>query len=170
MEEEQYGNAVLSRYPIQLSKAAKLPNSVGTKGKEPRGALWVSIKTQDTYLHLFNTHLGLDKKERKLQVNALLGEEWINDPKCQSPVILCGDFNTWSCSSVYRKIRCSLNDVQILKVNHKPKATWFSLFPFSRIDHIFVSPGIEVLDVIVPNTKLNRQASDHLPLIVDLKI
>jgi hypothetical protein len=42
--------------------------------------------------------------------------------------------------------------------------------PFSRIDHFFVSSDIEVTSIEVPATELDRIASDHLPLIVDLKV
>jgi endonuclease/exonuclease/phosphatase family metal-dependent hydrolase len=39
-----------------------------------------------------------------------------------------------------------------------------------RIDHVFVSKGIEVLDVRVPDWPLARAASDHLPLVVDIRL
>ena len=170
IEEEQYGNAILSRYPMQLIKAEKLPNISGKGKNESRGALWVSIKIQDIAVQLFNTHLSLFRNERILQMDTLLSDGWLKNQKCLGPAVVCGDFNAWTCSSAYHKIRRVLNDVQILKSSHRLKATWHSLFPFSRIDHIFVSLGIEVQEVLVPNTKLTRQASDHLPLIAELKI
>jgi endonuclease/exonuclease/phosphatase family metal-dependent hydrolase len=37
-----------------------------------------------------------------------------------------------------------------------------------RIDHVFVSRSIEVLDVHAPDGALARIASDHLPLVVDI--
>lgn len=169
IEEEQYGNAILSRYPMHLNKAEKLPNVSRLKENESRGALWVTLKVKDIHVQVINTHLGLKRKEKELQVDSLLGEEWLNNLSCQGAVILCGDFNAWPCSSACRKIRRIFDDVQFKKNNHKPKATWFSLFPFSRIDHIFVSSNIEVMDVKVPNTQLIRRASDHLPLMADLQ-
>ncbi len=36
--------------------------------------------------------------------------------------------------------------------------------------HIFVDPGIDVIDVKVPNTELERVASDHLPLLADIRL
>src|SRR5690606_27238808 len=41
IEEEQFGNAVLSRFPMDLIKADSLPSLKGWRG-EDRGALWVS--------------------------------------------------------------------------------------------------------------------------------
>ena len=39
-----------------------------------------------------------------------------------------------------------------------------------RIDHLFVSPGIEVHDVTAPFSPLTRVASDHLPLVMDFEL
>ena len=39
----------------------------------------------------------------------------------------------------------------------------------SRIDHVFVDPGLTVVDIEVPSTEYLRLASDHLPLIVELQ-
>ncbi len=35
---------------------------------------------------------------------------------------------------------------------------------------MFVSPGIEVVDLHAPNGPLTRAASDHLPLVFDFKV
>ena len=39
-----------------------------------------------------------------------------------------------------------------------------------RIDHHFVSPGVEVQDVFAPFDPLSRVASDHLPLVMDFEL
>ena len=51
---------------------------------------------------------------------------------------------------------------------HRPLNTFTTLLPFTRIDHIFVSPHFEVYEARVPQNAVTRVASDHLPLIVDL--
>ena len=51
-----------------------------------------------------------------------------------------------------------------------PKKTLFGRFPFARIDHVFIDSSIEVIGIEVPNTELTRIASDHLPLIVEIRI
>ncbi|NIQ00827.1 MAG: EEP domain-containing protein, partial [Nitrospinaceae bacterium] len=43
VEEELYGDAILSRYPMHLVRAGRLPSSSGITPMEPRGALWTSI-------------------------------------------------------------------------------------------------------------------------------
>ncbi len=170
MAEEKYGNAILSHHPIRLIRAAELPRPPKAPGLEPRGALWVSIEIKGVPYQLINTHLGLSRYERLLQCNALLGENWLGHSDCQGPIILCGDFNASPKSRVCRKLTVPLQDAQDSLPNHRPKPTWFGRLPINRIDHIFVDPSIEVHAVDVPRTVLTRNASDHLPLIVDIRL
>lgn len=170
VEEELYGDAILTRFPMRLVRAGELPNVNGKRKREPRGALWTALDLGPTEVHVLNTHLGLSAKERGLQVDALLGEEWLGRPGLVSPMILCGDFNALPATSVCRRLRGRLDDAQIKLDGHRPRSTWFGRYPFGRIDHVFVSDGIEVLGVEVPRTHLTRVASDHLPLIVDLRV
>jgi endonuclease/exonuclease/phosphatase family metal-dependent hydrolase len=51
---------------------------------------------------------------------------------------------------------------------HKPAKTWFAGYPIRRIDHIFVTPEFCVSSIQVSHTALDRLASDHLPIIIDL--
>jgi endonuclease/exonuclease/phosphatase family metal-dependent hydrolase len=169
VEEENYGNAVLSRFPVELVRAAPLPG-LGHRKAEPRGALWVSIKIGNTRLQVLNTHLSFYAAECRHQAAALLNSDWLGHPDCRDPVILCGDFNALPNSTAWKTISRRLGDAQKLLEKHRPLATWFSHYPIGRIDHIFISPGIKVLAIDVPRTYLNRVASDHLPLIADLKL
>ncbi len=170
LEEERYGDAILTHLPMRLVKAGGLPGLPGKLYLEPRGALWVAIDAQGTEIQVINTHLGLLPRERKLQVEALLGPEWLAHPDCRGPVIVCGDFNALPASKVCRRLRKRLNDAQIELERHRPKGTFFGRFPVGRIDHVFVDTGFEVTDIEVPNSELARVASDHLPLIVEVKL
>ncbi len=170
IEGGKYGNAILSRYPIECIAAKKLPSLANRYYYEPRGALWVNIKINNFSLNVINTHLGLHHLEANKQAKALLSEEWLNHPDCSGPVILCGDFNSPPNSTCWKILNEKLQDAQLRLEQRRRKYTWFSQFPIRSIDHIFVSPNIEVLNVEVPRTNLDQQASDHLPLIIDFKI
>jgi endonuclease/exonuclease/phosphatase family metal-dependent hydrolase len=170
IEEEYYGNAVLSRYPMELIRAGQLAKVVGTSRAEPRGAIWTVINVAGIKINFFNTHLGLFPRERIQQVKTLFCNEWIGHPACQGPVILCGDFNALPSSKLCRNVKEVLRDAQRGLENYIPQATWFGHYPIGRIDHVFVSPGIEVTHVEVSRTDLDKISSDHLPLIVDIKI
>ncbi len=169
-EDEQYGNAILSRYPMSIIKMAALPASPIRKDPEPRGALWVSVELNGLRVQLINTHLSIWPKERAAQAKALTGPEWLSHPDCKGPVILCGDFNAQPRSISYRRLCAVLADCQKMLLNHRPRRTWLGRYPLTRIDHILLSSQWEVTDIEVPRTSLTRVASDHLPLVVDLKI
>ncbi len=170
MEKGRYGNAILTRYPMRLIRAGKLPGLSGKAHLEPRGAIWVALEVDGIEIQFITTHLGLWAKERRLQAEALLGSDWLSHADCSGPVILCGDFNALPFSSVCRRFRDRLNDAQLNFRNHRPKSTLFTRYPLARIDHVFLDFGIKVAGIEVPNTDITRVASDHLPLIVDVLI
>ncbi len=178
MEQGSYGNAIFSRYPMQCIQAKSLPGSeikvkknrygIWNPVKEPRGALWVSVQIPGKEsVQVITTHLGLTAQERGCQVDTLLSDEWIAAAAKKGPVIFCADMNAIPLSRVYRKMRSKLLDAQHMN-GFKRKATFPSCWPVLRIDHIFLSHEWKVLDVQVPS--LHRQASDHLPVVVDCEL
>ncbi len=169
-EEEEYGDAILTPLPCRLIKNGSLPTPPLRPDLETRGAIWVEIEVQGEKLQLINTHLGLTLNERRLQITALLGNEWSGNEQCRSCFVLCGDFNTLPYSPLYRRLVDRLHDVQGKNLIDTPRNTWFGRFPIGRIDYIFTSADIKVLSSRVPRTKLTCMASDHLPLIADIEL
>jgi endonuclease/exonuclease/phosphatase family metal-dependent hydrolase len=165
---ELYGHALLSRFPIEVVRSAHLKSS-GT-GREPRGALWARIEVGGLRLHLINTHFGLGRFESTAQAMDILGKEWIGGIPLNQPLIVCGDFNMLPDSLPYRALTARLHDVQRRVEKFRPLKTFAAIYPFSRIDHIFVSPHFAVNKIEVPRNHLTRVASDHLPLIVDVTL
>lgn len=171
VEEEQYGDAILSRLPVQLVRAGLLPYRPAWLVNEPRGALWVSVDVGGGQrVQVLNTHLGLWRRERRLQAEALLGDDWLGNPAWEGPSILCGDLNSGPRSFVYKSIKARLRDVREAHIGDMPRGTFSGRFPLHRIDHVFTSPHFEVLNIRVPKTSLARTASDHLPLVVELSV
>jgi endonuclease/exonuclease/phosphatase family metal-dependent hydrolase len=168
--EELYGDAILSTLPLQQMKAAALPRPRRWPGLEPRGALWSSIDMGGAKLQVVNTHLGLLARERHMQVEALLGSEWLGRPDCGGPVILLGDFNAGPLSRTYRSLASSLREAQRVLQPARRQATFPTRAPFLCIDHVFVNERIDVLAASAIRTPLARVASDHLPLVVDFQI
>jgi endonuclease/exonuclease/phosphatase family metal-dependent hydrolase len=170
IQEELYGDALLSRYPMRLVRSGDLPGPPNRPRLETRGALWVEIDVDGHKVQILNTHIGVRPVEQRYQIEALLGSQWLSHPECRGPVILCGDFNANPNHKTCRRITQILNDAQDKLDNHTPQRTWFGRLPVGRIDHIFVAKEIEVQACLVPRTTLTRIGSDHLPLIVDLLI
>lgn len=169
--EEQYGDAILSRWPARLKKAEALPGFHGIPGFEPRGALWAEISVRGASLQVINTHLGLLRAERRKQIEALLGPEWLGHPDLADPVVFAGDLNTTPGARSYRLLAERLTDAQrALGGAAHNAATFPSRFPTLAIDHIFVSASVKVMRAEAVRTPLARVASDHLPLLADLCI
>ena len=169
VEEGGYGNAILSRGPLRLIKAGALPSEPVHPFFERRGALWVEVELNGRTFQILATHFGLDRKERLRQAEAITGPEWLGHPDCRPPVVLCGDFNARPRSPAYRRRSRQLRDAQRGLKGTRPRGTWPVQFPLLRIDHLFVSPDLEVRGISVPRTPLTRVASDHLPLVVTLE-
>lgn len=170
VEEELYGDAILTSRPERLVHKGPLPVVTGVPGNEPRGALWLAVDFDGVEVNILNTHLGLIPREQRLQAKALLGKEWLGDPRCVDPVILVGDFNATSVTRPYAALTTRLADAQRQPGLGRTVPTFPATFPVLRIDHVFVSPSIRVRKVQAPLFPLARVASDHLPLVVDFDI
>jgi endonuclease/exonuclease/phosphatase family metal-dependent hydrolase len=172
VEEERYGDAILTSYPEKLVKTGPLPGHPHPRmaALEPRGALWVEVEIEGRPVQIINTHLGLVPREQQVQAAYLAGPGWLDSPKCKWPMILLGDFNATGTSVVYRTLTAKLQPARRLARKKSPTFTFPSPLPVLRIDHLFVSPGVKVLDVFAPFDPLTRVASDHLPLVMDFEI
>ncbi|MBI1196935.1 MAG: EEP domain-containing protein [Phenylobacterium sp.] len=170
VEEERYGDAILTSLPERLVKAGPLPGYPRVPGLEPRGALWVEVGVGGRPLQVINTHLGLVPREQQIQAAHLAGAAWLENDALTWPAILLGDFNATAGSVVYRTLCAPLKPARKLAPRREPDATFPSALPVLRIDHLFVSPGVEVNAVFAPLDPLTRVASDHLPLVMDFEL
>ena len=170
LEEEKYGDAILSHLPLKLVKAGALPGLTDKPKLEPRGAIWAKVELHGQQINIINTHLGLQPRERLAQIDALLAADWLGHPDCSGPVIFCGDLNAQPGSEVCRRLGQKLTDAQTLLEGHRPRGTFPSRFAAIRIDHIYVSDDVEVTAVEIPGSQQAKMASDHLPLLIALAI
>jgi endonuclease/exonuclease/phosphatase family metal-dependent hydrolase len=177
VEEERYGDAILTALPFRLVKAGPLPGLPPHRDRrhhrlrEPRGALWVAVEADGAELQVVNTHLGLLARERAMQVEALLGGDWLGHALPHGPpVALLGDFNAVPRSRAYGRLAGRLRDAQRALPGHRPLPTFPARWPCLRIDHVFLGHGLEIRRVEVRRGPLERVASDHLPLVVELGI
>lgn len=159
----QYGNAVLSRFPAQLVRHERLPHLAGT---EPRSAMWVRIDHPEFEAHIINTHLSFRRRDRPRQIDDLLGHEWLGHEDISGRIVLCGDLNCTPRDRGYRRLAAALRDPQ----DDGPRATWPTLRPLWRLDHILVPPSIGATGTRVVRTRAARVASDHYPVVADLSL
>lgn len=168
--EELYGDAILTELPSRLVRAGPLPGFKGWRVLEPRGALWAELEVGGVRLQIVNTHLGIVPRESAVQMEWLLGPEWLGHPDCSDPLILAGDLNAVPGTRTYRRISRRLRDAQVHQKVRSTRPTFPARMPVLRIDHVFVSPSIEVSKAQVVRSALTRVASDHLPVLVEFTV
>jgi endonuclease/exonuclease/phosphatase family metal-dependent hydrolase len=155
----EYGNALLSRYPladcrrVTLPKPARLP-------VETRCLMQCRIQWPKGEVQVWNTHLGLLAAERRTQVQLVLQHLSENG---HAPLILCGDFN----ARPRAKELLGLFE-HLTRVNSQ--RTFPGFLPVVHLDHVFHTPQLQVVSCFVPKSPLAKRASDHLPIVVDLDL
>jgi endonuclease/exonuclease/phosphatase family metal-dependent hydrolase len=165
-----YGHAILSRLPFRLMRGALLPQGPAGPRRERRGAAWLALE-DDVEVHLLATHLGLSRRERHAQLDALLGPEWLGDPRCGPSRVLLGDLNFVPGSAEHQRVAAVLLDALRQVVPERGHlATFPSLRPLVRLDHVFVSPDLAVRRTEIVRGPGLRRVSDHLPVVVDLEL
>jgi len=146
----KYGNAIISAYPIIEHQNIRLYSSP----LEKRAILKAKISIDGDIYHILNTHLGLNREERRRQIEEINGiVENLN-----GNVILMGDFNEQVYIPGGESISDKLVDTAIVKQKeHLNTYALYSDLPNARIDRIYVSRHIEVVDHFVMPSK----TSDH---------
>ena len=159
-----YGNLVLSRYPIREHDQRDL----SWKTCEPRNSQRVAVDLgQQRVLQVFNAHLGTALLERRHQAPRLA--EWIHDPRIPGPKIVLGDFNEWGRGLVDDVLARRLESVNLFP-HLKRRRTYPGVFPVLHLDHIYFEGDVEIRRVELPRTRLSLVASDHLPLVADIRL
>jgi endonuclease/exonuclease/phosphatase family metal-dependent hydrolase len=160
-----YGNCILSRLPVASTRSYDL----SVRGREPRGCLRADVRLGAAGFHLFSCHLGLDRRERRRQAAMLLSADILRDTALHHPLVVLGDFNAWSSrSAVPRWLRRQLTDCSLGQ--RGAGATFPSSFPLLRLDRVYVDRSFHVVASRVVDTRQARAASDHLPLLVELRL
>jgi endonuclease/exonuclease/phosphatase family metal-dependent hydrolase len=114
VEEERYGDAILTCFPERLVKSGPLPGHPRLPSLEPRGAIWIEVEIDGRRLQVINTHLGLIPREQRSQAAHLADKAWLDNEHCAWPTILLGDFNATASSLVYRTLTAKLQPARRL--------------------------------------------------------
>ena len=156
----QYGNALLSRYPILDFHVVDLSTDSLLEG---RSVLLSRVDFRDDTLTIMGTHLGLSPEERWEQVLGIL-EVLPED----NSVLLAGDFNFESSSEAYSLLTKSLRD-GIAESTVEPRPTFPANNPDRRIDYIFIGESIEVEKRGEFQHPEISTASDHQPQVLHFR-
>jgi endonuclease/exonuclease/phosphatase family metal-dependent hydrolase len=158
-----FGNVVLSRHPIRHHAQYDL----SWKTCEPRCCQRVDIAVANDTLHLYNVHLGTALLERRYQAGRL--GTIVQDHRVGRPKIVLGDFNEWMKGLATQTLSAKLQSID-LRAHLRRRRTYPGVFPVVHLDHIYYEGTVEVVKLELPRTRLSLMASDHLPLVADLRI
>jgi endonuclease/exonuclease/phosphatase family metal-dependent hydrolase len=151
----QYGNALLSRFPITRVRL----HDISLGAFEPRGIIDADIRVGDRTVRVLATHFGLWPMERNRQALRLL-EILPENPA--RPLIVMGDMNCWVPGSpVLRRLQERLG---------KPAASrsYPAPLPLLSLDRIWIQIAGYRLAVEAPRSRLAWIASDHLPMVATI--
>jgi len=158
-----FGNVVLSRLPVRQHAQHDLT----WKTCEPRNVQRVDIEMGSHVLHLYNVHMGTALLERRHQAARVA--TLVHDKRVSGPKIVLGDFNEWARGLATDILAQRLHSIDLRKHLRRVR-TYPGFFPILHLDHIYYEGHVEVLKVTLPRDRLSLMASDHLPLVADLKI
>ncbi len=148
----QHTMGVLSRVPSTEVSWHSLPGRV-----RGRGALVVRFGDCDDSLELVLVHLALGTRSRMEQI------DYLGDVvRGYRHVILMGDLNCEPQSKEMDLLRKTTD----LRLPVWGQATYPSWKPKRHLDHILISPSIQVEKVQV----LNYPLSDHLPIAIEVSL
>ena len=158
-----FGNAVLSRFPIRHH----VQYDLSWKTCEPRCCQRVDLAFDDDTLHLYNVHLGTAILERRNQAERL--SAIVHDRRTVAPKLVLGDFNEWMRGLATALLSERLQSID-LRRHLQRRRTYPGFFPILHLDHIYYEGQVEVLKLELPRTRKSMMASDHLPLVAELRI
>lgn len=149
--DRQFGNAVLSRWPIVEDAKLVLPHP-SRYARTQRTATAATIRVGATDIRVYSTHLGtpldISASARRNQLRAI-----VKDAARYERVVIGGDLNSETVGQVARESGYAW------PTEHGPKTT-----SWGRWDHIFLK-GLRSPETLSAGTVLDARAtSDHVPV------
>ena len=159
-----FGNVVLSRFPIVHHSHYDL----SWRTCEPRACQRADLDLgEGRTLHVYNVHLGTAVLERRYQAPRLAS--FVHDHRVTGPKIILGDFNEWM-RGLATKTLSSLFDSVDIHAHLQRRRTYPGIFPLLHLDHIYYEGHVEIRGVELPRTRKALMASDHLPLVANVRL
>lgn len=159
-----YGNAILSRYPIIESANIDLTLRFKKRRSVLHGVIRVRHDDVDRTVHVFNMHLGLARYERRRQLDKFLASHPFAHLHHDTPIVVGGDLN-----DVYGGLGELLVPAGFRGTDRRP-LTFPAWGPLRALDAIFVRGDVDFLRLARCDSELARRASDHRPLVADVRL
>ena len=164
----EYGDAVLSKYPILEKRSYRLPCAAEQPG-EDRSLCVIRVQIDGKDLYVASTHLDHLSGDASRLVQATEIRR-IRDTELEGDLILCGDLNAIPSSNVIATMTSFLTNTGPID-----QYTFPSDDPSRKIDYIMYAPiehfGVQNCQVVSRGDQQvgGVDASDHRPVIADLR-
>ncbi len=162
----EYGNALVSRYPIRRFSAIPIvttPDERMAEGSlehfEDRVLLSAEIQVEDDILSVMVCHFGLRKTEKQKAVQVISSQL----AEACGPLVLMGDFNITPDTAFCHALCELLTDT--MQGDVRDNLTFSHQNPTIKIDYIFTDASARVLDAKVHPIGI----SDHRPITATLE-
>lgn len=165
----EYGDAVLSKYPILEKRSYRLPCAAEQPG-EDRSLCVIRVQIDGKDLYVASTHLDHLSGDASRLVQATEIRR-IRDTELEGDLILCGDLNAIPSSNVIATMTSFLTNTGPID-----QYTFPSDDPSRKIDYIMYAPiehfGVQNCQVVSRGDQQvdGVDASDHRPVIADIRI
>lgn len=164
----EYGDAVLSKYPILEKRSYRLPCAAEQPG-EDRSLCVIRVQIDGKDLYVASTHLDhlSGDASRLVQTTEI---RRIRDTELEGDLILCGDLNAIPSSNVIATMTSFLTNTGPID-----QYTFPSDDPSRKIDYIMYAPiehfGVQNCQVVSRGDQQvgGVDASDHRPVIADIR-
>ena len=164
----EYGDAVLSKYPILEKRSYRLPCAAEQPG-EDRSLCVIRVQIDGKDLYVASTHLDHLSGDASRPVQATEIRR-IRDTELEGDLILCGDLNAIPSSNVIATMTSFLTNTGPID-----QYTFPSDDPSRKIDYIMYAPiehfGVQNCQVVSRGDQQvgGVDASDHRPVIADIR-
>ena len=164
----EYGDAVLSKYPILEKRSYRLPCAAEQPG-EDRSLCVIRVQIDGKDLYVASTHLDHLSGDASRLVQATEIRR-IRDTELEGDLILCGDLNAIPSSNVIATMTSFLTNTGPID-----QYTFPSDDPSRKIDYIMYAPiehfGVQNCQVVSRGDQQvgGVDASDHRPVIADIR-
>ncbi len=159
-DDRQYGNAILSRFPIGLRENRRFTHN----STEVRGVLHAVVKSPIGDLDVFVTHLDHitgPKNVRKEQAHEVLDFQGGG-----AYSVVMGDLNAEPDTVEMEVLYKSRLKDSLAEMNMKYKKTFWEGYgeKAMHLDYVFHTPDLKAVNAEI----VKSRASDHMPVVIDM--
>lgn len=170
----RYGNATLSRHPIDRERNIDL--TIGRRKRRgcQHATIWVEkVRGHPHRLEVFNLHLGLSARERRQQVGLLTSSNEFAGLPEDGACIIGGDFNDWR--SLLRPFFVDVLDFAAAtetpsRGRSSALRTYPSFSPRGALDRVYYRGALKRVAARRCRLRASKVASDHLPVVIDFEL